>query len=68
LANPLAAILSVAMMLEYSFNLMDLSHEVENAVAKVLSEGYRTQDIYQEGDKKVGCSKMGELVIAKIGQ
>lgn len=66
LANPLAAILSVAMMLEYSFNLMDLGHTVEKAVDQVLKEGYRTVDIYREGLHKVGCSKMGDLVAEKI--
>lgn len=66
LANPLAAILSVAMMLEYSFNLMDLGHTIEKAVDQVLKEGYRTVDIYHEGLHKVGCSKMGDLVCEKI--
>lgn len=66
LANPLAAILSVAMMLEFSFNLYDLARGVEKAVAKTLAEGYRTGDIYSEGTTKVSCSKMGDLVAEKI--
>lgn len=66
MANPLATILSVAMMLEWSFQLFDLARVVENAVEKVLEEGYRTADIYREGTQKVGCSKMGELVASKI--
>ncbi len=65
-ANPLAAILSVAMMLEFSFNLFDLGMAVEKAVENVLSEGYRTPDIYREGDQKVSCSKMGDLVADRI--
>ena len=65
-ANPLAAILSVAMMMEYSFNLLELAHTLEKAVEKLISEGYRTPDIYQDGMQKVGCSKMGDLVAEKI--
>jgi len=64
--NPLAAILSIAMMLEYSFQLFDLAQAVEKAVSKVLEEGYRTEDIYQEGMQKVSCSKMGDLVAKEI--
>jgi 3-isopropylmalate dehydrogenase len=66
MANPLAAILSVAMMLEYSFNLYEVAKSVENAVAKTLAEGYRTVDIYNEGTTKVSCSKMGDLVAERI--
>ncbi len=66
LANPLAAILSVAMMLENSFNLLELAQSVERAVEQVLTEGYRTQDLYHEGANKVGCSKMGDLVVERI--
>src|SRR5207253_6657997 len=66
LANPLASILSVAMMLEYSFNLHELARAVEKAVAKTLAEGYRTADIYSEGTNKVGCVKMGDLVAERI--
>ncbi|HXV28226.1 MAG TPA: 3-isopropylmalate dehydrogenase [bacterium] len=66
MANPLAAILSVAMMLEFSFNLFDLGMAVEKAVEGVLAEGYRTPDIYGEGCQKVSCSKMGDLVAERI--
>ncbi len=66
MANPLASILSIAMMLEYSFNLLELGQSVEKAVEKVLKEGYRTPDIYREGDQKVSCSKMGDLVAESI--
>ncbi len=65
-ANPLAAILSAAMMLEFSFNLFELGITVEKAVESVILEGYRTPDIYREGHQKVGCSKMGDLVSERI--
>ncbi|MBI3316380.1 MAG: 3-isopropylmalate dehydrogenase [Candidatus Omnitrophica bacterium] len=64
--NPLASILSAAMMMEYSFNLHELAFSVEKAVEAVLKEGYRTTDIYQEGTNKVSCSKMGDLVAEKV--
>lgn len=66
IANPLAAILSVAMMMEHSFNLFELAQAVEKAVEQVLAEGFRTADIYSEGTTKAGCSQMGDLVIEKI--
>lgn len=66
MANPLAAILSVAMMLEFSFDLQEVARGVEKAVAKTLAEGYRTADVYSEGTTKVGCSKMGDLVVERI--
>lgn len=62
LANPLATILSVAMMLRYSFNLDEEAKAIEAAVDKVLADGYRTADIKEEGDSMVGCTKMGDLV------
>lgn len=66
LANPLAQILSVAMMLEYSFNMTEAARDVEDAVEKVLNSGYRTGDIYTEGSKKVGTKEMGKLVLAEL--
>lgn len=66
IANPLAAILSVAMMFEHSFQLTELAQTVEKAVEDVLNEGYRTADIYGEGSRKIGCEEMGNLVAAKI--
>ncbi len=66
LANPLAAIISVAMMMEHSFNLYELAQSIEKAVEQVLAEGYRTADIYSEGNTKVGCVQMGQLVIDRI--
>lgn len=64
-ANPLATILSVAMMLKYSLGQPKASELIENAVASVITEA-RTPDIYVEGFKKVTCSEMGDLVCAKI--
>ncbi|AFS78242.1 3-isopropylmalate dehydrogenase LeuB [Gottschalkia acidurici 9a] len=61
-ANPLATILSIAMMLRYSFDLEKEADAIENAVESVLNAGYRTGDIYSEGCKPVGCKEMGNLV------
>lgn len=66
LANPLATIISVAMMMEHSFNLFEVAQSINKAVGKVLADGYRTADIYSEGTNKIGCVKMGELVIGAI--
>lgn len=66
IANPLAQILSGAMMLEYSFNMTEAAKDIENAVQKVLDKGYRTGDIYTEGTKKVGTKEMGKLVLEEI--
>jgi 3-isopropylmalate dehydrogenase len=66
LANPLATILSAAMMLRLSFNLDEEAKAVEQAVAKVLQMGYRTGDIMQPGMKKVGTKEMSELVIKEL--
>jgi len=65
-ANPLATILSAAMMLEYSFNLVPEAREIEDAVRLVLSEGYRTPDIFEEGKILVNTEEMGDLVAQKI--
>ena len=61
IANPLATILSVAMMLRYSLDQSEAADAIESAVAKVL-ETYRTPDIYEEGFTKVGCDEMGDRV------
>lgn len=66
IANPLATILSAAMMLKYSFGLMEESSAIEKAVLDVLEEGYRTGDIMSEGNKLVGTTEMGELVVNKL--
>jgi 3-isopropylmalate dehydrogenase len=62
LANPLATILSVAMMLRYSFKQETAARAIEQAVQAVLAKGYRTADIMAEGCKKIGTKEMGELV------
>lgn len=66
LANPLATILSAALMLRYSFKLEEAAAAVEKAVRQVLADGYRTADIMAEGCKKVGTKEMGELVRNRI--
>ena len=66
MGNPLATILSVAMMLEYSFHQSQAARAVERAVEQVLQEGYRTADIYSDGTTRVSCSKMGDLVTERI--
>lgn len=65
-ANPLATILSVAMLLRYSFNQEAFAERIENAVSKVLQDGLRTQDIASENTKLVTTSEMGEAVVAAI--
>ena len=67
IANPIATILSAAMMLRFSFDLDREADAVEEAVKEVLKEGFRTVDIYSEGMAKVGCSKMGDLICERIG-
>lgn len=65
-ANPLATILSAAMMLRYTFGLEEQALRVENAVKKVLAQGYRTGDIYERGTNKVGTKEMGDAVLAAL--
>lgn len=65
-ANPLATILSVAMLLRYSLNKGELAERIEVAVKKVLAEGIRTGDIYTEGCRKVGTAEMGDAVVAAL--
>ncbi len=66
IANPLATILSAAMMLRYTFAREDAAQRIENAVRKVLQQGLRTADIYEDGMKKVGCAAMGDAVVAAL--
>ena len=66
IANPLATILSVAMMLRYTFADEANAQRIENAVRKVLQQGIRTGDIWQEGMQKVGCAAMGAAVVAAL--
>ncbi len=65
-ANPLATILSAAMMLRYTFNDETNALRIENAVKKALAQGYRTADIWTEGSNKVGCNAMGDAVVAAL--
>jgi 3-isopropylmalate dehydrogenase len=66
IANPLAAILSMGMMLRYSFDRPDLADRVHQAVSGVLSEGFRTADIFQPGTRKVGTRDMGDAVVSAL--
>ncbi len=66
LANPIATILSFAMMLRYSFNLKNEADQLEAAVSKVLEQGYRTGDIMQDGMKKLSTTEMGEAIIKAL--
>ncbi|QZA79585.1 3-isopropylmalate dehydrogenase [Deefgea piscis] len=66
IANPLATILSVAMMLRYTFNNEAAAQRVENAVKKVLAQGLRTSDIFEAGTTRVACSAMGDAVVAAL--
>ncbi|MBE0493419.1 MAG: 3-isopropylmalate dehydrogenase [Thiomicrospira sp.] len=67
LANPLATILSAAMMLRYSLGREDLAIKIEQAVSKVLDQGLRTGDIYSKGMQKVSTSEMGSAVVKALG-
>jgi 3-isopropylmalate dehydrogenase len=66
LANPLATILSVAMMLRYSLDDAETATRIEDAVNQVLDQGLRTQDIHNEGMQKVGTSEMGDAIVAAL--
>lgn len=66
IANPIATILSMAMMLRYSFDLDKEAKEVEEAITKVLEQGYRTVDIMSEGNTLVGTKEMGDLIVANL--
>lgn len=65
-ANPIATILSAAMMLRYSFDLEQEADDIENAVKQVLRDGYRTVDIMAEGKTQVGTIQMGDLIVERI--
>ncbi|MFZ5426353.1 MAG: 3-isopropylmalate dehydrogenase [Thermodesulfobacteriota bacterium] len=65
-ANPLATILSVAMMLRYQFSMAAEADAIENAVSMILKEGFRTGDIMEPGKTLVGCVKMGDLVAERL--
>jgi 3-isopropylmalate dehydrogenase len=66
IANPLATILSVAMMMRYTFGLDEVADQIENAVKTVISQGLRTADIFTPGSRKVGCTVMGDAVLAAL--
>ena len=66
IANPIATILSAAMMLRYSFDMQKEADAVEQAVQQVLTEGWRTTDIMADGCKKVGTTQMGDLIAERI--
>jgi 3-isopropylmalate dehydrogenase len=66
IANPLATILSVAMMMRYTFGLDEVADRIENAVKTVISQGLRTADIFTPGSRKVGCAAMGDAVLAAL--
>lgn len=66
-ANPLATILSAAMMLRFSLNQEAAAQRIEAAVQKVLSQGLRTADIYSDGSTRVGTAQMGDAVVSALG-
>ena len=66
IANPLATILSAAMMLRYTLDEAAMADRIEKAVSKVLDDGLRTADIYSEGMTKVSTSEMGDAVLAAL--
>jgi len=65
-ANPLATILSSAMMLRYTFNKDEWAYRIEAAVQKVLKDGCRTADIYEDGTRRLGTAEMGDAVVAAL--
>ena len=65
-ANPLATILSLAMMMRYTFNQGQIADRIERAVKQVLAQGVRTADIYEAGCRRVGTREMGEAVVAVL--
>ena len=66
IANPIATILSAAMMLRYSFDLDDEAKVIETAIEKVLQQGYRTSDIMSDNKTLVGTKEMGDLIVANL--
>ena len=66
LANPMATILSAAMMLRYTFGLLEAADDIEAAVQKVLADGYRTADIAKAGEPVIGTKECGDLIVAAV--
>ena len=67
IANPLATILSAAMMLRFSLNQEAAAQRIEAAVKKVLEQGLRTADIYSQGTQRVSTKEMGDAVVKALG-
>ena len=67
-ANPIATIASAAMMLSYAFNLEKEATAVEQAIVRVLEQGYRTKDIHAGGTRLVGTKEMGRFIIEALGK
>jgi 3-isopropylmalate dehydrogenase len=65
-ANPLATILSIAMMLRYSLNEPELALRIEAAIGRVLDRGWRTPDIYVPGDRRASTKQMGDAVVLAL--
>lgn len=66
IANPIGTVMSAAMMLRYSFDMMAEADAIEAAVNKALDAGYRTPDIYKDGFTRVGCTQMGDILAANV--
>lgn len=66
IANPIASVLTSAMMLKYSFDMDTAAAEIDGAVKRVLEKGHRTTDIHQEGANRIGCTEMGALIIKEL--
>jgi 3-isopropylmalate dehydrogenase len=65
-ANPLATILSAAMMLRFSLGMPEQADRIDTAVKKVLAQGLRTPDLYEPGTTRVGTEEMGKAVVAAL--
>ena len=65
-ANPIAQILSAALMLRFSFSMLDEADAVERAVSAALADGYRTGDIMQEGERIVGTKEMADAILERL--
>ncbi|HET9378019.1 MAG TPA: 3-isopropylmalate dehydrogenase [Chthoniobacterales bacterium] len=67
IANPIAQILSAAMMLQYSFGLDELAHRIDSAVRRTISQGFRTRDIFSDGHQLVETAEMGAKIVENLG-
>ena len=66
IANPIASVLTMAMMFKYTLDMNNISEIINDAVLNILNKGYRTADIFEEGSTKVGCKEMGKLLVSEI--